>query len=213
MSDNLYNLLAPRPEPQRIYGVVTGVVTNNEDPQGLGRVKVAFPWLSEEIESDWARIAAPMAGKERGLYLLPEVDDEVLVAFEHGDMRHPYILGGLWSEPQLPPATNDDGKNNLRTMVSRSGMTITFDDTDGAEQLVISDKDKKNSLVIDVANQTITLSADSDITIATTNGKLTLKGKGVAINSQAEVKIEASAGLELKAGGQMKLKGATIDLN
>src|SRR5439155_18611427 len=71
----------------RITGVVIGVVTNNKDEEGRGWVHVRFLWLSEVDESNWARIAAPMAGKERGMYFLPEVNDEVLVAFEHGDMR------------------------------------------------------------------------------------------------------------------------------
>src|ERR1700750_2275998 len=81
----------------RIYGVVVAVVTNNQDPDGFGRVKVKFPWLSDVDESSWARIAAPMAGKARGIYFLPEVDDEVLVIFEHGDVRSPYVLGALWN--------------------------------------------------------------------------------------------------------------------
>lgn len=213
MSDNLFDLLAPNTDQPRISGVVTGVVTNNQDPDGLGRVKVRFPWLSEQDESWWARVATPMAGKERGLFLLPEVDDEVLVAFEQGDMRFPYVLGSLWSEPQPPPTTNDDGKNNLRCIVSRSGMVVRLDDSDGAEQIVISDKDAKNSIVIDVANQKILISADSDIEITAANGKLKLSANGVEISSQADVKIEASAGMDLKASGQMKLKGATIDLN
>ena len=77
----------------RLYGVVVGLVTNNQDPDKLGRVKVRFPWLGDSDESAWARLATPMAGKDRGLYFLPEVDDEVLVVFEHGDLRFPYILG------------------------------------------------------------------------------------------------------------------------
>ncbi len=74
----------------RIYGVVIGVVTDVEDPDGMGRVKLKFPWLSEEAaDSGWAPIAAPMAGKERGYYYMPEIDDEALVAFEHGDFEPP----------------------------------------------------------------------------------------------------------------------------
>jgi uncharacterized protein involved in type VI secretion and phage assembly len=98
----------------RIHGVVVGLVTNNQDPDGLGRVKVKFPWLSDVDESSWARIAAPMAGKQRGACFLPEVDDEVLVAFEHGDMRFPYVLGALWNGQDAPPVTNSDGTNNVR---------------------------------------------------------------------------------------------------
>ena len=80
-------LLGPADGADRFHGVVVGVVTNNQDPDGMHRVKVRFPWLSGEDESHWARVAAAMAGNDRGAYFLPEVDDEVLVAFEHGDLR------------------------------------------------------------------------------------------------------------------------------
>lgn len=94
----------------RIYGVVIGVVTNNTDPDGLGRVKLKFPWLSDIDESTWTRIVMPMAGKDRGLHFLPEVGDEVLVAFNQGNVHDPYILGALWSKTDRPPVTNEDGK-------------------------------------------------------------------------------------------------------
>ena len=94
---SFFNMLVERDDSSRVTGVVVGVVTNNQDPDGLGRVKVKFPWLSDADESSWARIAAPMAGKERGLYFLPEVDDEVLVIFEHGDLRFPFVPGALWN--------------------------------------------------------------------------------------------------------------------
>jgi uncharacterized protein involved in type VI secretion and phage assembly len=215
MSDSLFNLLTSHDSENsnRIAGVVTGVITNNQDPEGLGRVKVRFPWLSDSDESWWARVAAPMAGKERGLYFLPEVDDEVLVAFEQGDLRFPYVLGGLWNDPNKPPETNDDGKNNKRTIKSRSGMIIRLDDTEGSEKLEISDKNNKNSIVIDVANNTITITADADISIESKNGKLKLSGKGIELTSQAEVKVEAQSTMDLKASGSLKVKGATVDIN
>jgi uncharacterized protein involved in type VI secretion and phage assembly len=116
----------------RVFGVVVGVVTNNQDPDKLGRVKVRFPWLSQDDESYWARIAVLMAGNNRGAWFLPEVDDEVLVAFEHGDVRMPYVLGALWNGVDAPPRDNSDGKNNQRVIRSRSGHELVFnDDSDG----------------------------------------------------------------------------------
>src|SRR5689334_2824184 len=112
-SETLGHLLAQSPGAARLFGVVVGVVTNIQDDQGLGRVKVKFPWLSDTDESHWARVAVPMAGHQRGFYFLPEVDDEVLVAFEHGSADYPYILGALWNGKDEPPASNGDGKNNL----------------------------------------------------------------------------------------------------
>ena len=81
----------------RFYGVVVGIVTNNQDPDNMHRVKVRFPWLNQDHESNWARVATSMAGNGRGAYFLPEVDDEVLVAFEHGLIDQPYVIGSLWN--------------------------------------------------------------------------------------------------------------------
>ncbi len=195
------------------YGVTIGIVTNNQDPDGLGRVKVRFPWLSDQDESHWARMLSPMAGKERGLYFLPEVDDEVLVAFEHGMAEFPYILGALWNGKDKPPENNSDGKNNLRTLKSRSGHIIRLDDTDGAEKIEIIDKSGKNSVVVDTKANSITIAADTDITIQSSNGKLVLRGNGVEIVSRAALKLEASQNMDIQAGPQMTIKGQMVQIN
>src|SRR2546421_10678153 len=91
----------------KIYGLVVALVTNNQDPDKLGRVKVKFPWLDDQVESWWARIAYPMAGKERGFWWVPEIDDEGLVGLEHGDVRFPYIAGALHNGQDKPPQPHD----------------------------------------------------------------------------------------------------------
>jgi len=83
--------------------ILVGVVTDNNDPDKMGRVKVKYPTLTEDHTSFWARLASPMAGKQRGLYILPEIDDEVLVAFEHGDIHRPYVIGMLWNGKDALP--------------------------------------------------------------------------------------------------------------
>jgi uncharacterized protein involved in type VI secretion and phage assembly len=226
------SLLSP-PEQERsgrLYGVVIGTVTNTKDPEGLGRVKVRLPWLSDKEESTWARVLSPMAGKERGLYLPPEVDDEVLVAFEHGLAAFPYVLGGLWNGKDKPPEANDDGKNNKRSLKSRSGHIIRLDDTQGEEKIEILDKSGKNTVVINTKENTITITAEADITISSTGGKLTLKadndvaiesasgklalaGNGVEVSSKAGVKVEAKQNVDLTATGQMNVKGQVVNIN
>jgi uncharacterized protein involved in type VI secretion and phage assembly len=201
-------------EATRIQGVVSGVVTNNQDPDGMGRVKVRFPWLSASDESWWARLAVPMAAADAGTYFLPDVDDEVLVAFEHGDVRFPYVLGSLWhggSPGAAPPEDNSDGKNALKVIRSKSGLTITLDDSQGAERIVIADKSGKTTIVVDAAATKIALEADSDVTVVA-GGKLVLKGQGVEIESQAGIKLDAQANLELSATGQASVKGAVVNL-
>ena len=211
--DVLLDVSEERRPDTRLFGLVVGVVTNNQDPDGLGRVKVRFPWLSDEDESHWARIAVPMAGKERGIYFLPEVDDEVLVAFEHGGRRFPYVLGALWNGKDVPPTTNDDGKNNLRMIKSRSGHVIKLNDEDGKETIEIVDKSGKNSIVIDTAKDTITITTDKDITFAATQGTIKLDAQKIEIKSSADTKIEAGAGMDVKASGTLNVKGATVNIN
>jgi len=197
----------------KIYGVVIGVVTNNKDPDGLGRVKVKIPRISGDDESNWARVATLMAGKNRGSFFLPEVDDEVLVVFEHGDINMPYVIGSLWNGVDKPPETNSDGKNNIRVIKSRSGHIIRLDDKDGDEKIEIIDKSEKNSVVISTKDNSITITAEKDITISAPNGKIKVNAKDFEVKSSASSKIEASAGMDLKASGNMNIKGATVNIN
>lgn len=200
-------------QTSRVYGVVVGIVTNNQDQEGLGRVKVKFPWLSDADESQWARLALLMAGKERGTFFLPEVDDEVLVAFEHGDVRFPYVLGALWNGKDKPPADNGDGKNNLRVIKSRSGHTIKLNDEDGQETIEIIDRSEKNSIVIDTAKNSITITSEKDITLSATKGTIKLDAQKIEVKSSADSKIEAGAGMDVKASGTMNIKGTTVNIN
>lgn len=200
-------------EASRIKGVVVGIVTNNEDPEDQGRVKVKFPWLSDEDESHWARVVTPMAGNERGIYFLPEVEDEVLVAFLHGDIRFPYIVGALWNGKDLPPENNSDGKNNIRVIKSRSGHVITLNDEAGKERIEIIDKSEKNSIIFDTENNTITITTDKDIILSASKGTIKLEAQKIEMNSSAETKIEAGAGMEVKASTTMNIEGKTVNIN
>lgn len=142
---NLLELLAPREEiaadQDRVYGAVIGVVSSIDDPDKQGRVKVQLPWLKEDVESRWARLVTFMAGGDRGAVFRPEVGDEVLLVFEHGDLRFPYVLGGLWNgKDAMPSERGDDAGNDVRLIKSRSGHTIVFDDSSGSEKITVSDQ-------------------------------------------------------------------------
>jgi len=173
-------------------GLVIAVVTDNQDPLGWGRVKVKYPWLSDEHASDWARVVSVGGGAERGVEFLPEIDDEVLVGFEMGDMRSPYVLGGLWNGRDLPPKKSRDvitgGKVQKRIIRSRSGHSLVFDDADGAGSITIEDKNG-NKMTFDSASNALAIDV---------KGNLTIDAKGT---------------LSIKAGGPLTIQGAVIKLN
>lgn len=215
---NLFDVIAKDADREahdsKTYGVVIGIVTNNQDPDKMGRVKVKFPWLVENDESTWARVATFMGGNNRGAAFLPEVDDEVLVAFDHGDVRHPYIIGALWNGSDTPPQEKDgDAENNLRLIKSRSGHLIILDDTDGSEKIDIIDKSGANKISIESSSNKITLTSDADIELVASNGKISLNSQSIEIKSSAEIKIESGSSMDVNASATMTIKGATVNIN
>lgn len=201
-----------RRSSSKIYGVITGIVTNNQDPDELGRVKIKIPRISGEDESNWARVISFMAGKDRGAFFLPEVDDEVVVAFECGNINMPYVIGSLWNGEDVPPETNSDGENNIRIIKSRSGHIIKLDDTDGEEKIEIVDKNENNMIIIDTKNEKISIKSNKDIEISAPNGTIIMDAKDIEITSSASAKIEASS-VDLEASGNTNIKGATVNIN
>lgn len=208
----LSDLFIPEHTVNRLYGVVVGIVTNNQDPEQLGRVKLFFPWLSHEDESDWARVATVMAGGDRGAYFLPEVNDEVLVAFEQGDVRFPYVLGCLWNGKDKPPENNEDGANNLRMLKSRSGHLIRLDDTPGEEKLDIIAHDGRSRITFNRA-EGLVIKAEGDVTIQSSDGKLTLSGSAIEMTSAADIKVKSQGNMDLEASAQLNLKGGLVNIN
>jgi uncharacterized protein involved in type VI secretion and phage assembly len=204
---------ANRSNGRRIYGVAVGLVIDNKDPQALGRVRLKLPALSDDEIGHWARIAVLMAGADRGTVFLPEVGDEVLVAFEHGDIARPYVLGGLWNGQDKPPETNADGKNNLRLVKSRSGHLIRLDDSDGAEKIEIVDKSGGNRITVDTANNAITITSAADVTIDAPQGTLKLSAQTIEISSSANTEVKAQGNLTLEASGTTTLKGSMVNIN
>lgn len=211
--DLLRSLLAPPDADGKYYGVVVGIVTNNRDPENMHRVKVRFPWLNRDDESNWARVASTMAGNGRGAYFLPEVEDEVLLAFEHGSVEHPYVIGSLWNGKDKPHESNSDGENNNRSLKSRSGHVVRLCDRSGQESIEIIDKTGNNKIVISTSGNKIAIEAQGDIAITSKSGKLSISAVGIEMKSQAGVQIQAAQSIDVSASAQVNVKGAMISLN
>jgi uncharacterized protein involved in type VI secretion and phage assembly len=238
-SRSLYDTVQGPGSGSSLPNAVIGLVTNNTDPDGLGRVKVKFPWLDDAEESWWARPATPMAGSSRGMFFLPEVNDEVLVAFEHGDFTRPFVLGSLWNGQDSPPKTNNEvvgsSKVNERILKTRAGHTISLDDTEGSEKISIIDKTENNKIVITASDNSIAITASGDVKVTST-GKTTVNATGdVTIDAQnatvtskqnasvsataelklhgATVTIEADAKMDIKSSGMLVINGSLVKIN
>lgn len=189
--------------------LTTAIVTNNNDPDNLGRVKIKYPWSLDNEESYWARISSPMAGNDSGTYFIPEVDDEVLVAFISGNIEYPIIIGSLWNQSDIPPEKNNDGKNNIRKIKSRSGHEIIFDDNDkGDTKLEITSSSGHKILLDDTkGSENIKIEDNSGSSI-----KIDSVSNIVTIKSNLEVSIKAT-NISLDASGELVLKGSLIRIN
>ena len=177
----------------RWYGVAPAVVTDLQDPDGQGCVRVRLPWSPDSGGGQgfeaWARMATMFAGNNRGSWFLPDVGDEVLVAFEHGDPRRPYILGGLWNGRDAPPQAIDR-QNSRKVIRSRNGVKITLDDTDGQEVLKLETpggqqvtlKDGPGAIAIEDSNGNSVKLESAGITV-TAAAKLTVNAPQVAVSA------------------------------
>jgi uncharacterized protein involved in type VI secretion and phage assembly len=203
-----------------IQGVVVAIVTNNKDPDDLLRVKLKFPWLADDYESDGARIVQLGAGAERGSVVVPEVNDEVLVAFDHGDLRRPYVLGGVYNgrdRPHLGPGATvvaGDGSVNHRTVASRTHQTVALIDEAGKEGVTVVTGDGRQELALKAADRKITVTSEGDIEVtAKAGGKMTMDATGdIKVASNANVTIEAVGNVKVKATGNLALEGAVVNV-
>lgn len=205
-------------QKHRVYGLVLGLVTNNKDPERLGRVKVKYHMLDQQVESDWCRLVSFYAGKSRGAYWVPEVDDEVVLGFEHGDVNFPYIIGSVWNGKDKPKdeksGTDDyglsnfaDDENDRKIIHSRSGHLLVLDDTKGKEKIVLADASRKNVLTMDVKNKSITLDClEGDYTVNVPKGTMTINAKNMRINVEEDVITKVGRDTSWKTGRDMRLE-------
>jgi uncharacterized protein involved in type VI secretion and phage assembly len=191
---------------QRENGIVIGTVIDLDDKEKLGRVRLQLPQYDDEPTS-WAFVVSPMAGKDCGFFFRPEKNDQVLVAFENGDPRRPYVLGALWSTVDPPPPRDgNEVQNNWRFIVSRSGHTLKFDDTSGSEKIEIVDKSGSHKIVIDSAKSTIAIECTSgDIKISAPSGSLSIDAQSID--------IQATSTMKLQAGAAMTVQGQPVNIN
>jgi uncharacterized protein involved in type VI secretion and phage assembly len=179
----------------RWYGVYPALVSDIKDPDGQGRVKVTLPWSPDtgggQYEA-WARVATMMGGNNRGTWFIPDTNDEVLVVFEGGDPRRPYVIGGLWNGSDSPPETMDGAGNNYKKVIrSRNGVKITLDDQDGQEKLILETP----------GGQKITMKdGPGAVLIEDSNGNsVKLETSGITVTASAKVTVNASM-VEVSAG-------------
>ncbi len=207
--NDLLNVRAPQGYGGRFYGVYSALVTDIYDPDGQGRVRVELPWSPDSGDASyaaWARLATLMAGNDRGTWFIPDEGDEVLVIFESGDTRRPYVIGALWNGADAPPESMDTGgENNLKTIRSRNGVTITLDDTQGSEQLLLTTPGG-HSVTLDDGGTRIEVADSSGNTVE-------MNSSGITVTASAKVSVNAST-LEVSAGmvtvnaGMSKFSGA-----
>ena len=167
----------------RISGVVTGIVIDNNDPNGQGRVQVSLPWLGGKNESHWAPVATLMSGGGRGSWFMPVVGDEVLVAFNQEDAAHPYILGYLWNGQDTPPSSD----TNLRTIHSVNGHEVQLYDpiVSGGDQGYIRIQHSRGggtSNIVEINNTAIVIKSDSAVVIQAPS--VTINGRPVALSAE-----------------------------
>lgn len=206
--------------------MMVGVVSNNNDPDGLGRVRVKFPTLTEEHESNWARVVAIGAGPDRGFDCLPEINDEVLVAFEHGDIHRPYIIGGLWNGKDKPPEKVAEsvasGKVRLRTIKTRLGHKLQFveedkgsskkgiyiETVDGEKhKLHLNDTDQKIEMKTSGSHYMLLDDKQKKLEIKTTGGHTVLMDD----NGSKKIDVTSVGDMNVKTGSSGKTRALKVD--
>lgn len=212
---SLFNLLQDGDHGKDVIsGVVVGLVTNNKDPEQMGRVKITFPWRNENDESYWARVATFMAGKERGGFFLPEVGDEVLVAFDSGNFNHPYVIGSLWNGEDKPPETNASGENSIRKIRSRSGHELIFNDEKGKEKLELRTSAGHQIILNDESGGRIEIKVGSfSIVLDSAKNEMVLDSPAMLRLKSKSIEIEADTAMKLKAGASLTINGSIVQIN
>lgn len=202
-------------EADKVYEPVIAIVTDNKDPSKIGRVKVKYPVISQQDTSWWAPIIMLGAGKNRGWFFIPEVDDEVLVLFEHGDMTRPLVVGALWNGKDKPPDKNP-GKNPRRLIKSRQGSKITFvdDEDNSVHQLIIEDGTSKGRITIDSDKNKIIIEAlEGDVCFQSPTGDTKIVAKSAELKAGQNLEIHAGSTMAWGTDAGVKINGQNVTIS
>lgn len=208
----------PEPDDTRINGVCTAMVLSNFDSTGEGRVQLMIPWLPGYMP--WARVSVPMAGLARGTYFIPQMGDEVLVAFSQGDVREPFVIGSLWNTTDRPPALLPMDPVNKRLIRSPLGHEICFDEMTATVTISSSSFDSVTMSLAGIEISTIggtakiSLTKDGDLTISALKS-IALDAPTISIGGAKtlDVSVKGKTGIALDGGMSCSVKAARIDLN
>ena len=210
--------------PPRLTGVYPAVVTDVEDPEGLGRVLLSFPWLAEAYVSPWARVVQAGAGPMMGTQILPEPLDEVLVSFENGQLDSPYVLGGLYSTERrgaIGAATLVQGVPMKRAFTSREGHQLIFDDSPETPGIMIQTtfgasclvrlSPETGIMITTIEEQPIIITSASDVTI-NSEGAVIVNSADVTINGEADISISAEGAIEISAAEELNIAASSLTI-
>ncbi|WP_027392960.1 type VI secretion system Vgr family protein [Aquimarina latercula] len=183
-----------------ISNVQTAIVKENNDPDGMGRIKVQFPWQKASgSTTPWLRMMTPHAGSDKGFHFIPELEEQVIVSFDGGNAEKPFVMGALYNGSAQPSSWQSDS-NNIKAIKTRAGHTIKLDDTQGAEMITITDKNQ-NIIQIDTVGESILISAPENISIA---------AKNIDISASESLTMAASENMSVSAGEEYSLSSQNI---
>lgn len=209
-SRTLADVLSHSAAPTQIHGLVQAIVTDNKDPDKLGRVRVKFPWLPDAVESNWALVATPSAGKTRGMLMLPVKGESVLVGFLHGDVRFPIVVGSLFNGLAKPgPVARSDGsfvvRSDKNVLIRSGGNTVLVSASDMTVEVVGK---AQNTFKAGVTDK-ITGNSDTDVS---GNMKIVCQGN-VQIEAAGNLTLKSSGMMNIESAGVLNLKGSMVNIN
>lgn len=182
----------------------SAVVTDTNDPEGMGRIRVRFFWQTSKDQSPWLRVITPYAGSNKGVFFIPELGEEVLVGFENSNAQKPFVIGSHFTGKKKPDDWKSD-KNLKKAIRTKSGHTIEFNDEDGKEEIVIYDKGHVNTITLSSHGKVLNIQCKGDMNLNAQNINITAE-KDYTLDVKGKIEIISQQDTELKATGNCKIK-------